>query len=564
MKKMSFGKYRPYPTVKLPHRTWPNKTLTKAPTWCSVDLRDGNQALINPMNVEEKIEMFQLLVDIGFKEIEIGFPAASITEYEFTRKLIEGNHIPDDVTIQVLCQARVELIERTIESLQGVKTAIFHLYNSTSTLQRNIVFRKSKEEIIDLICVATEKLKSSLPQIPDTEIIFQYSPESFTNTELDYAVQICSEVVKIWNPQINEKVILNLPATVEVSTPNIYADQIEWFLNTISQRENIILSVHPHNDRGTAVAAAELALMAGAERVEGTLFGNGERTGNVDIVNLSLNLFSQGVDPQLNFTDINAVANIVCKCNKLPIHERHPYVGELVYTAFSGSHQDAIRKGIQAFKNDPHQLWQVPYLPIDPYDLGRKYEPIRINSQSGKGGVTYILESKYNLQISRQMQIEFGRIIQEISETTGKEVKPQAIYSIFIQTYCKEQPLQLGSFHLVHDSDGDKVKVEFILKTNERNISCSGAGNGPIDAFINELKKVFNIKFRTTDFREHTLGEGSAAEAISYYQITNEENKIFNGVGIHSNTIKSSFLAILSAINSMFINKNIDISSSST
>ena len=551
MIKMPFHRYKTYPTLDFSERTWPSKTIRKAPIWCSVDLRDGNQSLIEPMNLSEKLKFYQKLLGIGFQEIEVGFPAASTVEYEFMRHLIEEGEIPEEVNIQVLCQARESLIEKTVDSLKGAKKAIFHLYNSTSKTQRDVVFKKSKEEIMAIAVEGTKFVKEQIQKIADTKITYQYSPESFTQTELDYALEICEAVVDVWQPTENNKIILNLPATVEVNTPNVYADSIEWFLNNLRNRENIVLSLHPHNDRGTATAATELALMAGADRVEGTLFGNGERTGNVDIVTLALNLFSQGIDPELDFSNIDDIRDLTEECNKLPVGKRHPYVGDLVFTAFSGSHQDAISKGMKRMGKQKSDFWDVPYLPIDPEDLGRQYEPIRINSQSGKGGVSYILEKKYNFSIPRKMAIEFSQQIQKISEKTGKEVEADKIYDVFLGYYSHESPLKLEEFQLKHENN--EVSCRVIFHYNSKPHKVQGKGNGPVDSFVDCIKKEFLLDFKTTDYQQHTLGIGSAATGVCYYEINFIDGN-FYGIGIHSDTIKASFLAVISALNRYFLN----------
>ncbi len=561
---MLFNRYKPYPTLDFPERTWPSKSITKAPIWCSVDLRDGNQSLIEPMSLAEKFKFYQKLLNIGFKEIEVGFPAAATVEYDFVRFLIEDNQIPEEVNIQVLCQAREILIEKTISSLKGAKKAIFHLYNSTSKTQRDVVFGKNKKEIMAIAVEGTKFVKEQIQKIPETKITYQYSPESFTQTELDYSLEICEAVVDVWQPTSQSKMILNLPATVEVSTPNVYADSIEWFLNNLKYRENIILSLHPHNDRGTAIAATELALMAGADRVEGTLFGNGERTGNVDLVVLALNLFSQGIDPELDFRDIDAIKDLTEECNKLLVGKRHPYVGDLVFTAFSGSHQDAISKGMKKMNQkkmnqkkiygQKSDFWDVPYLPIDPEDLNRKYEPIRINSQSGKGGVAYILEKKYNLKIPRKMAIEFSRQIQTLSEETGTEVQPNKIYDTFLNYYDHETPLKLKEFQLKHENE--EVSCEVIFSFNSKTHKVQDKGNGPIDSFINCIKKEFLLDCKTTNYQQHTLGIGSSATGVCYFEISFPDKSFYYGIGIHSDTIKASFLASVSAINRYFINTN--------
>jgi 2-isopropylmalate synthase len=538
-------KYRAFAPIGSHDRTWPDKTITAPPVWCSVDLRDGNQALIEPMDAARKRRMFDLLVKTGFKEIEVGFPAASQTDFDFVRELIERKLIPDDVTIQALTQSRPELIERTFEALRGAKRAIVHLYNSTSTVQRRVVFNLDRAGITDIAVQGARcVLKHALLQ-PATDWVFEYSPESFTGTELDYAVEICDAVNDVWQPTPQHKVILNLPATVEMSTPNVYADQIEWFGRHIARREAIVLSVHPHNDRGTAVAAAELAVMAGADRVEGTLFGNGERTGNVDIVTLALNLYTQGVHPGLDFSNINEAARCVEHCNQLPIHPRHPYVGDLVFTAFSGSHQDAIRKGFAA--RSEGDLWEVPYLPIDPRDVGRTYESIiRVNSQSGKGGIAYLLERDYGLAMPRRLQIEFSQVVQAVTDATGKELPSEQIWMLFQEEY-----LQSGSYeYLGHQTstNRDQPEVERLtlkLRCRGQGAVLHGAGNGPIDALIDAL----GFKCDVLSYEEHSIGTGSDARAVAFVEITTESRTTLFGVGIHENIVTASLLAVLSAVN---------------
>ena len=549
------AKYRPFAPINLPDRTWPGRTLTAPPTWCSVDLRDGNQALIEPMDSARKMRMFQQLLKIGFKEIEIGFPAASQTDFNFTREIIEGGLIPDDVTVQVLTQARADLITRTFESLRGAKRAIVHLYNSTSTLQRRVVFKLDRPGIVDIAVTGAELIKQLARERPETDWIFQYSPESFTGTELDFAVEICDEVTAVWHapgrgqPGPARKVILNLPATVEMATPNVYADQIEWFSRHVARRASVIISVHPHNDRGTGVAAAELAMMAGADRVEGTLFGNGERTGNVDIVTLAMNLYTQGVDPGLDFSNINAVAHCAEVCTQLPIHPRHPYVGDLVFTAFSGSHQDAIKKGLAAL--DPNGVWEVPYLPIDPSDLGRSYESIiRVNSQSGKGGVAYLLERDYQLVLPRRLQIEFSRVVQSAADTTGKELSSRELWELFSSEYLSgEGPLAYRSHQLTTSGDGaDRERMTLQVQDNGAPVSLHGSGTGPIDAAVRALSLPIDV----VGYDEHSCGSGSDALAIAYVEVSAASGAVFFGVGRHSNIITASLLALLSGVNRAF------------
>ena len=542
-------KYRPFAPINLPDRTWPNRTLTAAPTWCSVDLRDGNQALIEPMDSARKMRMFKQLLKIGFKEIEIGFPSASQTDFNFTRELIEGKLIPEDVTVQVLTQARADLITRTFESLRGARRAIVHLYNSTSTLQRRVVFKLDRAGIVDIAVKGAELIRKLAAERPETEWLFQYSPESFTGTELDFAVEICDAVTAVWQPTPQRKVILNLPATVEMATPNIYADQIEWFGRHVARRDSVIISLHPHNDRGTGVAAAELAMMAGAERVEGTLFGNGERTGNVDVVTLAMNLYTQGVDPQLDFSNINAVAHCAEACNQLPIHPRHPYVGDLVFTAFSGSHQDAIKKGLAAL--DPQGVWEVPYLPIDPSDLGRTYESIiRVNSQSGKGGVAYLLERDYQLVLPRRLQIEFSRVVQAAADTTGKELSSQELWALFSAEYLSSDgPVVYRSHQLTTSGDGaDRERMTLQIQEAGAPLILHGAGTGPIDAAVRAL----GLPIDVVGYDEHSCGSGSDAQAVAYVEISTSSGVIFFGVGQHPNIITASLLAVFSGVNRAF------------
>lgn len=552
---MNYKKYKPYPTVDLKNRKWPNRTITKAPIWCSVDLRDGNQALKVPMNLEQKLKFFDFLVKMGFKEIEVGFPAASETEFTFLRKLIEDNLIPDDVTIQVLTQAREHIIRKTFESLEGVKRAIVHLYNSTSELQRRVVFKKSKEEIIDLAVEGAHIVKEFAEKMPKGSIVYEYSPESFTGTELDYAIEICEAVLDVWKPSKENKAIINLPATVEMSTPNVYADQVEYFIDHIKNRESIILSVHPHNDRGTAVAAAELAMLAGADRVEGTLFGNGERTGNVDIITLGMNMFSQGVDPELDFSDADAIIKIYEESTKMEVSPRHPYVGELVYTAFSGSHQDAIKKGMEAYKKDKPDHWEVPYLPIDPKDVGRSYDPIiRINSQSGKGGVSYVLENDFGFRLPKKMQQDFSLIITDVSDRNQTELTPQMIHDIFIKEYMNiVEPYSLKNYKI--DSQEDDIVVRAIIKKADQEEEIEGRGNGPLDAFCNGIKEHLSIDFKIVSYDEHSLDKGSSSRAVSYIHIEDEEGNSFFGAGINTNISTSSIKALISAINKMISNR---------
>jgi len=548
---MPYHVYRSFTPIPLPDRTWPNLVITHAPRWCSVDLRDGNQALIDPMDPARKRRMFDLLVQCGFKEIEVGFPAASQPDFDFVRQLIEEDLIPEDVMIQVLTQARPEQIERTYESIRGAPRALVHLYNSTSTLQRRVVFRLDRAGIIDIAVSAAKLCRELTETLPETDVHYQYSPESFTGTELDFAVEICERVMDVWQPTPERKVILNLPATVEMATPNIYADQIEWFLRHVSRRDSLVLSLHPHNDRGTAVAAAELAVQAGAERVEGTLFGNGERTGNVDVVTLALNLFSQGVDPKLNFSDIDAARRITEYCNRLPVHPRHPYVGDLVYTAFSGSHQDAIKKGFEALGKD-YDLWEVPYLPIDPHHVGRSYEAvIRVNSQSGKGGVAYIMKFEHGLDLPRRLQIEFSSVIQKITEQTGTEVTADQIWQAFEATYLTPQrPLALAHHPIVTSAgDAGETTVEALLRLSGAERLAKGTGNGPIAAFVDALKRDAGITVSVLDYNEHAMGGGADASAVAYVEARVGNSKPRWGVGIHGNIVTASLRAVVSAVN---------------
>jgi len=549
MSTMPISKYRAYAPVDLPDRRWPSQVLSKAPIWCSVDLRDGNQALIEPMGVDRKDRMFNLLVKMGFKEIEVAFPAASQTDFDFVRSIIESGAIPDDVAIQVLTQCRSELIERTFEAVKGAKNVILHFYNSTSTLQRDVVFRSDRKGIVKIATDAAAQIKALAAQAPETKFTFEYSPESFTGTELDYALEICEAVKSVIKPTPQDKLILNLPATVEMATPNVYADQFEWFGRKISDRDSVLLSIHPHNDRGTAVAAAELALMAGADRVEGTLFGNGERTGNVDIVTMALNLFTQGVDPQLDLRDVNEIRSVAEYCTQLPIHERHPYVGELVYTAFSGSHQDAIKKGFDAQekRNDP--LFQVPYLPIDPKDVGRDYEAvIRINSQSGKGGIAYILQADHGLHLPRPLQIEFSKIAQEQMDDEGKELTSAALWSLFSKTYLlSDAPLELITHKTFPAAQGART-LTAELKQDGAVRTIEGVGNGPIDAFVDALKTTYAVDFSFLDYHEHAVGRGANATAACYVQLQDAKGRVVHGVGIDPNIVMASLKAVLSGM----------------
>jgi 2-isopropylmalate synthase len=557
MSRASFQRYKPYPVVDLPDRQWPGRTIERAPAWCSVDLRDGNQALIEPMGFDRKLRMFELLVQIGFKEIEVGFPAASSTELEFVRRLIEERRIPDDVTIQVLTQAREELIRTTMESVRGARRAIVHLYNSTSTLQRRVVFGTDQAGIIDIAVSGARLIKELARAMPETSIVLEYSPESFTGTELPFAKDICEAVMEAWGPTPEHKLIINLPATVEMATPNVYADQIEWFGRNVKARDSVILSVHPHNDRGTAVAAAELAVMAGADRVEGTLFGNGERTGNVDVVTLALNLLTQGVDPELEIDDIDAIATIVKDCNRLPIHPRHPYIGELVFTAFSGSHQDAIKKGLAAQKAAGVSTWEVPYLPIDPADLGRSYEAIiRINSQSGKGGLSYVMEENHGFRLPRKLAIEFSQSIQKAADETGLELSSDEIWDAFNTEYLSGR----GRFALdgnpsVTSAEGSACRVSGKLVDAGVPASISGVGNGPISAFVSAVGAALGVALVVSDYSEHALGEGAEASAVAYVEVRSGGHSTF-GVGIHASIVTASLAAVLSALNRLDLRFN--------
>ncbi|MFH2132771.1 MAG: 2-isopropylmalate synthase [bacterium] len=545
---MPVHKYQPFPNISNPHRRWPDRRITESPIWCSVDLRDGNQALRVPMNLTEKLAFFSLLLELGFKEIEIGFPAAAAVEFAFLRKLIDDALIPADVSVQVLTQAKSDQIQKTFDALKGAKKAIYHLYNSTSTVQRDVVFNMSRAEIIQLAVDATKEIKVTADSLPATEMVFEYSPESFTGTELDFALDICEAVMDVWQPTPEKKAIINLPATVEMSTPNIFADMIEWFSGHFSKRDSIILSVHTHNDRGTGVAATELALLAGAERVEGTIFGNGERTGNVDIVTLALNLFSQGVDPHLVFQDINRVAEVYRECTSMPIHPRHPYVGELVYTAFSGSHQDAIKKGISAYDETEGRLWTVPYLPIDPRDLGRTYEKIiQINSQSGKGGVAYIMESHFGYKIPKNMYPELGEIVQREVDRTGDEIQPHEIHALFKKAYLEiNTPFRFIDCEI--RTRGKETTLTAQLEIENEPITIHGTGNGPLDALGSALNNGDHAHFNLISYSEHALNETISASAAAYIEIECWGKKTF-GVGIDDNIAIASIKALISALN---------------
>ena len=540
-------KYKPYKPVSKKNRSWPSKVIENAPIWCSVDLRDGNQALIEPMGDERKKRMFNLLCKIGFKQIEIGFPAASQTDFDFTRYLINEKVIPSDVTIQVLTQARPEIIKRTFEALDGAPNAILHFYNSTSTLQRKVVFDKDKEGVKKIATDAAKLIKELSSEYKNTNWSFEYSPESFTGTELDYALEVCDDVVDILKESSNNKIIINLPATVEMSTANIYGDQIEWMSENFENRENICLSLHPHNDRGTAIAASEFGLMAGADRVEGTLFGNGERTGNVDIVTLALNMYSQGINPNLDFSQINNVMREVEYCNQLPVHPRHPYAGDLVFTAFSGSHQDAIKKGLNALRSSNSPQWEVPYLPVDPADLGRTYEAVvRINSQSGKGGVAFLLEKDHGVSLPRRLQISMSQKIQKIADETGKEISTSEIWEIFHTNFVMPKSGHSFKNYSLKTSDAsdvsDHIKAE--IEIDGKNHEISGSGNGPIDAFVNALNQKLSIDIKVSDYHQSAISSGSDAQAAAYIELQ-KGDKTSWGVGINPNTTKASFEAII-------------------
>jgi 2-isopropylmalate synthase len=543
---MPFTKYRPYDTVDLPDRAWPNVVLDRAPIWCSTDLRDGNQALVNPMDPARKRRLFALLVDLGFKEIEVGFPAASKSDFDFVRALVDEESIPEDVTIAVLTQARPELIERTFEALEGVRRAIVHLYNSTSVAQRQIVFRLDKAGVTELAVRGTEMCKR-LAAMTSTEIVFEYSPESFHHTELDFALEICEAVAAEWNPAPSEKMIINLPTTVEHFPPNVYADRIEWFGRHFSRRESVVFSAHPHNDRGTAVATAELGLMAGAERVEGTLFGNGERTGNVDLITLALNLLTQGVDPQLDLSQLDDVKRIVEECNELPVHPRHPWVGELVYTAFSGSHQDAIKKGMHA-QQQTDAVWDVPYLAIDPHDVGRSYEAIiRVNSQSGKGGVAFLLASRYGLELPRGLQVDFAQKVQAITDADGGELSPEEIYEVFRTNYLAvDTPYEIVSYRHDSSESGDRLTAQ--LGVDGKTSEIVGDGNGPIAAFVHSLAERSGLMIRVLDYHEHAMSTGEDATAAAYVHADIDGEPVW-GVGLHPSIVTASLRAVVNALN---------------
>jgi len=553
MKPYPHAKYRPFPPVALADRQWPSRTITRAPIWCSVDLRDGNQALIEPMDADRKLRMFRLLVAMGYKEIEIGFPAASQTDYDFTRKLIDEDLIPDDVVVQVLTQSRAPQIERTFEALTGAKSAIVHLYNSTSTTQRRLVFGLDREGIKGIAVSGAKLIRDGVAKRPGTEWILEYSPESFTGTELDFAVEICDAVTAVWQPTPQRKTILNLPSTVELTTPNVYADQVEWMCRHLARRDSVIVSVHPHNDRGCGVASAELALMAGAQRVEGCLFGNGERTGNVCLVTLGLNLYTQGVDPGIDFSDIQRVIRTVEYCNQLPLDPRHPYAGDLVFTAFSGSHQDAIKKGLAARARELEQgnvEWDVPYLPIDPADLGRTYDAvIRVNSQSGKGGIAYLLERDYGLSLPRLLQIEFSQVIQQITDTTGKELSAAEIRAAFDREYTAGGSITFLDHRAQHSAAGAVERMVARLAFDGIEVELTGAGNGPVDAFVQALRDGAGFDIHVQNYHEHGVGSGEDATAVAYVQLRIGSDRAVYGVGFDSNIVTATLRAVVSAVN---------------
>ncbi|NHZ79926.1 2-isopropylmalate synthase [Massilia sp. CCM 8695] len=544
------SKYRAFPPVNLSDRQWPDRAITHPPIWMSTDLRDGNQALIEPMSHDKKLRFFEMLVQIGLKEIEVGFPSASQTDFDFVRKLIDEDRIPADVTIIVLTQSREELIRRTVDSCVGARRAIVHLYNSVAPVFRKVVFGMTREQITEIAVSGTKLVKQLVKQHPQTEWAFEYTPESFSTTELDFSKHICDAVSEVWQPTPHNKMIVNLPSTVECSTPNVYADQIEWMSRKLARRDSLIISVHPHNDRGTAVASAELAIMAGADRVEGCLFGNGERTGNVDLVTLAMNLYTQGVHPGLDFSDIDAVRQVVVECNQLPVHPRHPYAGDLVFTAFSGSHQDAIKKGFAQQK--PNSLWEVPYLPIDPADLGRSYDAvIRVNSQSGKGGMAYLLEQEFGLSLPRRLQIEFSRAVQAVADASGREIAAKEIHAIFCSEYFDQtSPYAYSAHKMVEDSSSDEpVQIDITLAHRQASLSLQGGGNGPIDAFVNAL----GLDIKLMDYHEHAIGSGANAKAACYVELRLANGPTMFGAGIDSNIVTASFKAVLSAVNRQLV-----------
>ena len=546
-------KYTPFPQIDLPDRKWPSQTISRAPIWASVDLRDGNQALANPMNIDEKLQMFELLVSIGFKEIEVGFPSASDTEFNFIRRLVDEKRIPGDVTLQVLVQAREHLIRRTFESLRGVSKAIVHLYNSTSPVQRRVTFNKTKEEIKQIAVDGTRLVKSLVSTIPDTQVRLEYSPESFSDTEVEYALEVCEAVMAEWAPTEANKIILNLPATVEVATPNVHADQIEWFCRNLKERGKAIISLHTHNDRGTGVAATELGLLAGADRVEGTLFGNGERTGNLDIVTVALNLYTQGVPPMLDFSSLERIRSVYERVTRMTVHDRHPYAGDLVFTAFSGSHQDAIKKGmdLRARENTGAARWEVPYLAIDPEDIGRDYEAIiRINSQSGKGGVAYILERDFGLDLPKAMHPDVGTVVNATADRDSRELSPPEVHEVFMQEYVNlSEPLELVSIEREDSSRPGEVKVEAEVRYGGETMVVSGTGNGPISAFVDALQIKGWKNFQLLDYRQHSIGGGSKTKAAAYIQIRHHDGSIFFGCGINPSIELAGLHALVSAVN---------------
>ncbi len=545
--KMPFDKYRSYPAVDLADRTWPNKVIKTAPLWCSTDLRDGNQALIDPMDPARKRQMFDRLVTMGFKEIEVGFPSASQPDFNFVRQLIEEDLVPDDVTMQLVAQCRAPLIERTYESLRGARRAIIHLYNSTSVLQRRVVFRLDKPGITAIAVETAQLCRSLESSLPGTKIQYEYTPESFTGTEIDYSLEICSAVMDVIEPTAEAPIILNLPATVEMCTPNVYADLVEYFGREIPRRDAIVLSIHPHNDRGTAVAAAELGVMAGAERVEGCLFGNGERTGNVDLITLAMNLFVQGVDPRLDLSDIDELRRVAEYCNRLPVHPRHPYAGDLVYTSFSGSHQDAIKKGMAALDDD-YEVWEVPYLPIDPHHVGRSYEAvIRVNSQSGKGGVAYIMEAEHQMVLPRRLQIEFSRAVQRVAEVSGTEISSERIWEVFFAEYLANGPVGLSNVEMATSGDRDKVTADLVL--DGRHVTVSGEGSGPISAFVAAVRDGTGFEIDVLDYHEHAVTSGANANAVAYVETSDGNGMRRWGVGIDKNIATAGIKAVVSAMN---------------
>ena len=548
----AFKKYKAYPPVNLTDRTWPDQTIDTAPIWCSVDLRDGNQALIEPMDSARKMAMFKLLVEMGFKEIEVGFPSASDTDFNFCRELIEGGLIPDDVSIQVLTQAREHLVDRTFEALEGSKNAILHIYNSTSTLQRRVVFKEDMAGVKAIAVDGAKMVADRISKLQGTNLKLEYSPESFTGTELDYALEVCEAVMDVWQPTPENKCIINLPATVEMASPNVYADQIEWMSRQFSRRDSLILSLHPHNDRGSAVAATELGLMAGGDRVEGTLFGNGERTGNVDLITLGLNLMTQGVNPHLDFSDINHLIETAEYCNQLPVHERHPYAGSLVHTAFSGSHQDAIRKGMDALNTADEPHWEVPYLPIDPADIARTFEAIiRVNSQSGKGGVAYLLEADHHIRLPRGAEVELSQAVQKVADSSGKEITSKDIFEIFSAEYVeKTSPYELVSFDSQKVSgESDLERVSAIVKKDGVEHAINAEGNGPISAFVDGVRDTFGLEFRLADFGQNTRSATSKAEAAAYVELNIGNSSSVFGVGIDTSITKAPIKAVISALN---------------